>query len=94
MPHVTLFEMVEVNGKNTHPVFQFLRYNSSLYNESKHISAPIPWNFGKFVVDAHGGVHKFYGSGADAQIQKDIELLLTGDHPPSPKRAPSSTKLG
>lgn len=29
----TLFEKVEVNGPNTHPVYRFLRNSSSLYDK-------------------------------------------------------------
>ena len=30
-----LTEKIEVNGKNTHPTYNFLRKNSSLYDEKK-----------------------------------------------------------
>lgn len=86
----TLFEMVDVNGKKTHPVFQFLRYNSDLYNEATHINKPIPWNFGKFLVDMKGGVFKFYPAPATAdQIKEDIRSLLCPTSPGSPTRRPS-----
>lgn len=90
----TLFAKVDVNGANTSPVYQFLRYNSSLYNEQKHISGPIPWNFGKFLVDSHGGVFKFYTPKAPMdEIQNDIRTLLGGSQPPSPSRRPSVKAL-
>lgn len=86
----TLFEMVDVNGKKTHPVFQFLRYNSDLYNEATHINKPIPWNFGKFLVDMKGGVFKFYPAPATAdQIKEDIRSLLSASASGSPTRRPS-----
>lgn len=88
--HVKLFGKVDVNGDNASPVFQFLRYNSSLYDEGKHIIKPIPWNFGKFLVDPSGGVHKFYPQSADAKIKEDIKTLLSGSAPPSPTRRPST----
>lgn len=86
--NVTLFEKVDVNGENASPVFQFLRYNSSLYDEPKHIIGPIPWNFGKFLVDSKGGVYKFYKGGLN-EVKDDIRTLLSESAPASPTRRPS-----
>lgn len=50
---------IEVNGPNTHEVYRYLRLNSELKsgnNEAKEV----PWNFGKFLLDADGNVVKFY----------------------------------
>lgn len=41
-----IFEKVDVNGKNSHPLFQFLRGQFGMKQ--------IPWNFQKFVVDQNG----------------------------------------
>lgn len=87
---VTLFKKVGVNGENASPVFQFLRYNSTLYDEAKNIIAPIPWNFGKFLVDQDGGVVDFYSSAADDRIKVDIQSTLSGFQTrPSCKRKPT-----
>lgn len=57
-------EMIDVNGPNTHPVYQYLRWNSSL-NAKQGSDKPqqvkeIPWNYAKFLVDANGNVISFY----------------------------------
>ena len=48
-------DKIEVNGKNTHPIYKFLRANSSLnvYKEKKLVKE-IPWNFAKFLVSGDG----------------------------------------
>ena len=57
-------EKIEVNGLGTHPVYAFLRQNSSLANKKAKQGEPqvgeIPWNYAKFLVDAKGAVIKFY----------------------------------
>lgn len=55
-----LLEKVEVNGENTHPVFVFLRNNSSLFDRETMTAQVIPWNFAKFFVDPQGKVIQFY----------------------------------
>ena len=71
-----LFQKVEVNGENAHPLYRYLREQapqdvgidetSPLY---QHLSANAPellqgsnikWNFTKFLVDAEGNVVKRY----------------------------------
>lgn len=71
-----LFQKVEVNGKNAHPLYQYLREqapddtnldeNSPLYQHLR-VSAPallegsnIKWNFTKFLIDQDGNVVKRY----------------------------------
>ena len=51
-----LFGKIEINGPNAHPVFRYLRRNSSLYDPSKQKAKQIAWNFAKFIVDANGKV--------------------------------------
>ncbi|WP_069999035.1 glutathione peroxidase [Cellulosilyticum sp. I15G10I2] len=47
----TMFEKVDVNGDNAHPMFKFLAH------EAKGIlSNKIKWNFTKFLVDQEGNV--------------------------------------
>lgn len=88
--NISLFNKVDVNGSKASPVFQFLRYNSSLYDEEKHISKPIPWNFGKFLVDSQGGVAKFLSPQANADTVKDeIRTLLGQGAPVTPTRRPT-----
>lgn len=88
--HVELMEKVDVNGENAHPVFEFLRYNSSLYNESTHLSGPISWNFAKFLVDTKGGVFSYYSPSTEiSKIKTDLEAVLSNPDSPSTKRQPS-----
>jgi len=68
-----IFEKIEVNGKNTHPLYQYLK------SEARGLlgSEPIKWNFTKFLVDREGKVVERYGSAKKpAQIEADIERLL------------------
>lgn len=50
-----LLEKIEVNGKNTHPVFTWLKSRSKGWFGSR-----IKWNFTKFLVDAEGNFVKRY----------------------------------
>ena len=68
-----LFEKVDVNGTNAHPLFKYLQkaIPGILGMEA------IKWNFTKFLVDGSGNVVKRYGSNtAPKDIAKDIESLL------------------
>lgn len=53
-------EKVEVNGEKTHPVFAFLRNNSSLYDPKTKTAKVIPWNFAKFFINSEGKVIEFF----------------------------------
>lgn len=68
-----LFEKVDVNGRNTHPLFDQLKSGApGLLG-----STSIKWNFTKFLVDRNGTVVRRYSSTTTPkQIQKDIERLL------------------
>lgn len=56
-----MFEKIEVNGVNTHPLYEYLRRNSELYDPATKSCKVIPWNFSKFVLDNKGKVIKFAG---------------------------------
>lgn len=56
-----MFEKIDVNGVNTHPVYEFLRRNSELYDPKTKASKVIPWNFSKFILDHKGKVVMFAG---------------------------------
>jgi len=56
-----IMERVDVNGKNMHTMYRYLKQHSELYKESKKKALPIPWNFGKFLVDGQGNVLDFKG---------------------------------
>lgn len=68
-----LFQKIDVNGGNAHPLYQYLTK-----------SAPgllglegIKWNFTKFLVDKSGHVVKRYAPMTDPkEIEKDIQAIL------------------
>jgi glutathione peroxidase len=64
---------IEVNGPNTHPVFDYLK------GEKKGLMGTegIKWNFTKFLVDRNGKVVKRYAPTTKPEsIAGDIEKLL------------------
>lgn len=68
-----MFSKVEVNGPNTHPLFERLKA------EAKGLlgSEKIKWNFTKFLVDADGNVLKRYAPKTEPkEIEKDIKALI------------------
>jgi len=67
-----LFSKIEVNGPNTHPVFEFLKSKKGgLLGDS------IKWNFTKFLVDKKGSVaERFAPTTPPSAIEPQIEKLL------------------
>jgi glutathione peroxidase len=68
-----LFEKIEVNGSNTHPLYQYLKREARgvLHSQS------IKWNFTKFLVNKEGAVLKRYATATKpARIAATIEKLL------------------
>jgi glutathione peroxidase len=67
-----LFEKIEVNGANTHPVFQWLKSKlGSLFGRR------IKWNFTKFLVDATGKpIKRFSPIAKPGSIEPYIKKLL------------------
>jgi len=68
-----MFEKVDVNGDDTHPLFDFLK------SEAKGVAgtSSIKWNFTKFLVDKEGNVTKRYApKDSPKSLVKDIEKLL------------------
>ena len=68
-----IFDKVEVNGSNTHPLFSFLKTNvKGILN-----TEDIKWNFTKFLVDKNGEVVKRYAPiKKPLSLSKDIEKLM------------------
>ena len=67
-----LFEKIDVNGANTHPVFKFLKNKLGGLFGSK-----IKWNFTKFLLDANGKpVRRFSPVTKPAAIERYIRDLL------------------
>jgi glutathione peroxidase len=68
-----LFAKIEVNGANTHPLYQFLKAQKPGLLGSEAIK----WNFTKFLIDRAGKVVKRYAStDTPEKIAPDIEALL------------------
>jgi len=68
-----VFAKIDVNGKDTHPLYEFLK------NEAPGLagSHTIKWNFTKFLVDREGNVVKRIASAKEPEkIKNDIEVLL------------------
>lgn len=67
-----MFEKIDVNGKQEHPLFKFLK------KETKGIlSSRIMWNFTKFLIDRNGNVVKRYSPNTNPKkIEKEIKELL------------------
>ena len=68
-----MFSKIEVNGKDAHPLYKYLK------KEARGVlgSSAIKWNFTKFLINRDGEVVKRYGSNdRPDSIKKDIEALL------------------
>lgn len=69
-----MFAKVDVNGDQTHPLYQLLKEQAPGLLGSKGIK----WNFTKFLVDRNGDVVRRYGSkDKPASLEADIEELLS-----------------
>jgi glutathione peroxidase len=68
-----LFEKIEVNGSNAHPLYQYLTKSvPGIFG-----TEGIKWNFTKFLVDRNGKVIKRYPPTAKPEdLEKDIQGLL------------------
>eukprot|EP00168_Porphyra_purpurea_P009582 TRINITY_DN2339_c0_g1_i1.p2 TRINITY_DN2339_c0_g1~~TRINITY_DN2339_c0_g1_i1.p2 ORF type:complete len:300 (+),score=80.34 TRINITY_DN2339_c0_g1_i1:81-902(+) len=78
----TLFDPINVNGPQTHPVYQWLKANNP--DDSKRIE----WNFGKFLVDRHGSVVRRYKPGVLPETIADDISALVADRPLPKKKRP------
>jgi glutathione peroxidase len=68
-----LFDKIEVNGNDTHPLFNYLKNQAPGIMGSKSIK----WNFTKFLVNRQGQVIKRYAPTTKPEkIKADIERLL------------------
>lgn len=67
-----MFSKIDVNGKDTHPLYQYLKKGAGGFLTDK-----IKWNFTKFLVDKKGKVVNRYAPSTKPQdIKADIEKLL------------------
>ncbi len=68
-----MFSKIDVNGKNTHELYKYLKSNSGGFLGTDIIK----WNFTKFLVDKNGKVVKRYSPNTKpSDIKSDIEKLL------------------
>lgn len=69
----TMFDKVDVNGDDAHPLYTFLKKEAPGVLGSKGIK----WNFTKFLVNRDGKVVKRYApTDKTESIKKDVESLL------------------
>jgi len=69
-----VFSKINVNGKDAHPLYDFLKKEARGFLWSKRIK----WNFTKFLVDHEGNVVKRYSPMTKpSKLVKDIERLLS-----------------
>ena len=67
-----LTEKVEVNGKDTHPIFEYLKDELGGI-----LGKNIKWNFTKFLIAPDGKPHKRYApTTKPSKIEKDIKKVL------------------
>lgn len=67
-----LTEKIDVNGKNEHPVYTYLKSMKGGFLGSK-----IKWNFTKFLIDKKGNpVKRFAPTDKPEKIEKDILKLI------------------
>jgi glutathione peroxidase len=68
-----LFEKIDVNGENAHPLYQFLSKSAPGIFGTEGIK----WNFTKFLVDRQGNVIKRFPSTTKPEdLDKEIQDLL------------------
>ena len=68
-----MYEKIDVNGANAHPLFNYLKEQAPGILGSKGIK----WNFTKFLVDKTGQVVKRYAPATKPEdIEQDIAALL------------------
>jgi glutathione peroxidase len=67
-----MFDKIDVNGNNSHPLYQYLRRE-----KSGLLGSSIKWNFTKFLIDRSGKVVGRYAPTTTPEsLTKDIEALL------------------
>jgi glutathione peroxidase len=67
-----MFSKIDVNGKNTHPIFKYLKSELAGFPGNN-----VKWNFTKFLIDKNGKPFKrFSPITKPEKLRKDIEALL------------------
>ena len=80
-PSFTIFDKVDVNGPNAHPVFQFVRAHLS-----DILGSSVKWNWTKFLCDRDGKPSERFSPPTNPlSLRPAIEALL--DKKPTAERA-------
>lgn len=68
-----IFQKIEVNGENTHPIYKFLKsQKKGLFG-----TEAIKWNFTKFLLDRSGMVVGRFGSATKPEsLEAEVERIL------------------
>lgn len=73
----SLFEKIDVNGLNTHPVYKYLRNQPLLLNEHTGKSKTIPENFTICLLNKDGKLIQCFKPSKDYdQMKKQIKKIL------------------
>ena len=68
-----IMQKIDVNGKNAHPVFEYLRSQTGGFLGNR-----IKWNFTKFLISRDGSVVKRYAPTVEpSKLEADIEDFLS-----------------
>lgn len=68
----TMFAKIDVNGKDAHPLYKYLKENSKSI-----LGKDIKWNFTKFLIDQEGNIVKRYApTVSPLKIKSDIDMLI------------------
>ncbi len=68
-----MFEKIEVNGEDTHPIFKYLKSQLS----GGLLGSRIKWNFTKFIIDKNGNpVKRIAPITKPEKMEKTIEKIL------------------
>ncbi|MGL1885231.1 MAG: glutathione peroxidase [Reichenbachiella sp.] len=63
--------VVEVKGKNQHPIYKWLTNKDQNGKDDYSIS----WNFNKFMIDEEGNLLEYYGSGVEPFSEEIVKYL-------------------
>ena len=70
-----VFEKVEVNGADAHPVYRFLKGSDGLWNSVK-------WNFAKFLVGRDGQlISRYLPTTSPSSLEADVMKALEASPP-------------
>lgn len=72
-----IFEKIDVNGKNTHPIYCWLRSHSELNDKVSDQCQKIQWNFEKFLLNKEGKIVKVFKPSKDlTPVRQAIQEVL------------------